>query len=417
MYRKFLILCFLFCLGLSNAYGEDGRPLTKAHVLTVIESHDGGVGGVSIDQLGYVYIGDFHEHVWRLDPVSNQITSYFSGLYGASGNTFDRNGNLYHANFYGDSISRIARSGEVTTVLSEGLGGPVGIVFDADNNLLICNCSDQTIGKLTPDGKLSVFAKSDHFSCPNGITKNDQGDFFVVSFSSPKIIRITPDGEVSVFANTGGNGVGHIVFLRGVFFATSFIDNKIYRITGQGKVSLFSGTGERSVKDGVVEEAAFSNPNGIAADPTGRFLYINDYIGDESASGIAMSPFSVRRIELPRLHKIVAYELDNRSSDAAITAYESYRNDPANRGENTEAEINSLGWTYLLKNQYEKAVFIFELNATSYAESWSAFSSLGAAYLRYGKDKPAIKALRRSLELNPDNTRAAARLKKLGGDN
>ena len=99
----------------------------------------------------------------------------------------------------------------------------------------------------------------------NGITRDDDGNVFVVSFSGSKIIKITPEGETSVFADSGGNGIGHIVFLRGVFYATSYIDNKIYRVLPNGKLTLFAGTGERADKDGPVADAAFSNPNGIAA--------------------------------------------------------------------------------------------------------------------------------------------------------
>lgn len=410
-----VLLAGLFALfTVAGANGATQPPLLKANVTTVVASHKGGVGGVVTDQLGYVYIADFHEHVWRLNPVDNQLTRYATGLYGASGNTFDKNGNLYQGNFYGHSISRISRTGDVTSVATENLNGPVGMVFDEAGNLLICSCNDQSIKKLAPGGLVTDFATSADFSCPNGITKNNEGDFFVVSFSGSKIIKITPQGETSVFADTGGNGVGHIVFVRGVFYATSYPDNKIYRINANGDVSHFAGTGERRVKDGLVADAAFSNPNGIAVDPTGSFLYVNDYIGDESANGIATSPFSIRRIELPRLNAIVKHKLGTESIDAAKIAYRSYKNDAMNSGENTENEINNLGWSYMTKNDYEHAIFIFELNANSHPDSWRAFSSLGAAYQRAGKIDPAIDALKKSLELNPDNIKATSRLKELG---
>ena len=243
---------------------------------------------------------------------------------------------------------------------------------------------------------------------------NDDGDFFVVSFSGSKIIKITPQGETSVFADTGGSGVGHIVHLRGVFYATSFFDNKIYRISGEGVVSEFAGSGERKVQDGPVANSMFSSPNGIAVDPTGSYLYVNDYIGDESDNGIARSPFSVRRIELPRLHKVVEYKLETESIEAAGIAYRAYKDDPRNAGEDTEDEINSLGWSYMSKSDYANAISTFELNANSYPGSWRVFSSLGAAYKRAGKRDLAIGTLEKSLELNPENTKATTRLEELG---
>jgi tetratricopeptide (TPR) repeat protein len=203
------------------------------------------------------------------------------------------------------------------------------------------------------------------------------------------------------------------VFSRGVFYATSFFDNKIYRITGDGTVSHFAGSGERIVKDGPVADAAFSSPNGIAVDPTGSYLYVNDYIGDASANGIARSPFSIRRIELPRLHEIIKHKLDTESTDAAKIAYRAYRDDSATSGEDTEDEINLLGWSYMSKSDYEKAIFTFEVNANSYPDSWRVYSSLGAAYMRAGENDLAISTLEKSLELKPDNIKAIERLKEL----
>jgi len=407
---------FLALFALTGAHGAPTPPIAKAEVTTVIDRHNGGVGGLVVDQLGFLYIADFHENVWRYNPADQQVSPHAAGLYGASGNTFDKNGNLYQANFYGHSITRIARSGEQTTVAADNLDGPVGMVFDDAGNLMICSCNDQSIKKLAPDGLVTTFAKSAAFNCPNGITKNDAGDFFAVSFSGSKIIKITPGGETSVFADTGGSGVGHIVFVRGIFYATSFFDNKIYRITGAGEVSHFAGSGERNVKDGLVVDAEFSSPNGIAVDPTGSFLYVNDYIGDEASNGISRSPFSVRRIELPRLHKVLEHALDTDSLEAAQIAYQSYRDDPINSGEDTEDEINALGWSYMTKNDYENAVFTFEVNARSHPESWRVFSSLGAAYMRAGKNRLAIEVLENSLALNPENSRATARLKELNGE-
>ena len=412
------ILLTVFCAFLASfvAQAADEPPILKANVTTIVDRHDGGVGGVVVDKLGYVYVADFLESVWRLNPVDGHIEAYAAGLYGASGNAFDKNGNLFQANYYGNSVVSISRSGALTTVASDDLDGPVGMVFDDDGNLLICSCNDQSIKKLSPAGKVSTFATSDSFSCPNGITRDDDGNVFVVSFSGSKIIKITDEGESSVFADSGGNGIGHIVFLRGVFYATSYLDNKIYRVLPNGKLSLFAGTGERADKDGPVSDAAFSNPNGIAADPTGSFLYINDYIGSESASGVAGVPFSIRRIELPRLHKIIEHKLQTESPEAAEIAYGIYKSDPDNEGEITENEINSLGWTYLLKNDYENAIFSFELNTNSYPDSWTAFSSLGAAYMRAGDSDLAIDALEKSIELNPENTRTIARLEELRDD-
>ncbi len=383
-------------------------------VTTLIESHPGAVGAVLVDRMGYVYLADFRESVWQLNPVNLEMRRYVDGLYGASGSAFDKNGNLYQASFFGHYISRISRSGEVEVVADEGLAGPVGLAFDDEGGLLVCSCNDGAVKRVDAEGQVTSFATSDHFNCPNGITKDDEGNFYVVSFSGSKVIRITPDQDVSVFADSEGKGLGHITYVRGVFYATSYWDNKVYRITSSGDVTVLAGTGERGQSDGKGATALFSNPNGIFADPTGTYLYINDYIGDPKSSGLAKTPFSVRRIELPSLTRTLDHYLTHGSIEDMREAYQEFTSNPALAGEHTESGLNALGWTYLGEDKHAEAVALFELNAAAHPESWRVFSSLGAGYMRLGESKKAIEVLQRSLELNPDNGLAKARLVTLG---
>ena len=406
------LILFFVLLSMSQVCTAE-RPIDIPIVTTPIENRFGGVGGVIGDDMGYIYISDFLENIWRLNPDSQQVSGYATGFYGASGSAFDKNGNLYQANFFGNSISRVDRNGSVSTFAQDGLSGPVGMVFHNDGDLLVCNCGDQTVKKITTSGVVSTFATSGLFNCPNGITKDGQGNYLVVSFSGSKIVQISPDGDTSLFADTGGNGIGHIVAVRGVYYATSYYDNLIYKITKNGEVSVFAGTGERTDRDGIALEAAFSNPNGIAVDATETYLFVNDNVGLEAAIGLSAKRFSIRRIELPRLARILEFSIDNESPSEAERAYWQYIKDPSHKGEETEAEVNSLAWKYLLSNRYDAAILAFQLNAEMHLNSWIAFNGLGAAYLRAGQNDSAIEALQRAIELNPDNQRAIERLRKL----
>ena len=86
----------------------------------------GAVGGVATDALGYVYIADFRNAVWRLSPDGG-LEKLADGLYGASGNAIGPRGYLYQSSFNGNYVSRISRTGEVETWVDEGLSGPVGL--------------------------------------------------------------------------------------------------------------------------------------------------------------------------------------------------------------------------------------------------------------------------------------------------
>ena len=240
----------LLLLSLNSTAFAQHSPITEPLVTTVLVSHPGAVGGLLTDQLGYVYIADFADTVWRFNPHTKEMKPFATGFYGASGNTLDKNGDIYQASFYGNSISRISRAGEIVTVAADELNGPVGMVFNQANELLVCNCNDQTIKKIDLEGNVSDFAKSPDFNCPNGIAKDADDNIYVVSFSGSKIVKITPEGTASVFADSQGNGLGHIAMVNGVFYATSFNDNKVFRITSDGTLTLLAGNGTRGQKDG-----------------------------------------------------------------------------------------------------------------------------------------------------------------------
>ena len=389
-------------------------PVREPTVTTLVGRHQGWVGGLIVDQLGYLYVADFQETVWRVDPYRAEVEPWARGLYGASGNTFDASGNLYQASFYGGSVSRIERGGESTVVISEGLDGPVGMVFGASGELYVCSCNDRTIKKAEKDGEVTTFATSEHFVCPNGITRDDDGNLYVVSFSNPKVVKVTPEGEASVFADSGGKGLGHITRLRGVFYATSYWDNKVYRITADGEVTLLAGTGVRGEKDGPGRTAEFSNPNGIHPDETGTYLYVNDYVGDPSAVGTARTPFSVRRIEIPNLSRILEHELSSGSLEGAKAVYRTLLSEPSHAAQDWHLELDALGWTFMMRDQIAEAAAVFELNLESNPDWWKAHGSLGAAKLELGENARAVEMLKKSLELNPKNVAAKQQLRRLG---
>ncbi len=104
------------------------------------------------------------------------------------------------------------------------------------------------------------------------------------------------------------------------------------------------------------------------------------------------------------------------SSDGMAPALQRYRS--LKTGNDTtydfkESELNELGYEFLGLKQTSEAIEVLKLNAEEYPASSNVYDGLGEAYMDHGDNELAIRNYKRSLELDPGNTNAAAMLKKL----
>lgn len=78
-----------------------------------------------------------------------------------------------------------------------------------------------------------------------------------------------------------------------------------------------------------------------------------------------------------------------------------------------ESALNALGYRLLAMKRPLDAVAILALNVELFPDSGDVYDSLGEAYMAAGRKELAIANYRRSLELNPQNFNAVAKLKEL----
>ncbi|TJY37057.1 tetratricopeptide repeat protein [Pontimicrobium aquaticum] len=71
------------------------------------------------------------------------------------------------------------------------------------------------------------------------------------------------------------------------------------------------------------------------------------------------------------------------------------------------------GYDYIAQNKTENAVFIFELGASLYPDSWNMHDSLGEAYYKNNQKEKAIEHYNKSLELNPQNDNATKMINEI----
>jgi DNA-binding beta-propeller fold protein YncE len=254
------------------------RSLTE-----VINGHS--VGGVTVDAVGDLYVADFGDIVWKITPDGERHV-FASGLYGASGNAIDNDGNLLQSSFYGNSITKIDRNGQAKLFVTSGLNGPVGIAVERQTgDIYVANCRGNSIAKIAPDGGVSSFAKSDLFKCPNGISFGPEGNLYVVNYRDNKMLKIDAKGVVTPFTTVSEKGLGHLCFKDDRFYVTASQSHAVYEVKLDGTANRVLGNGERGVVDGAGARARLSFPNGIAYSLFGPRLYINEFV-NESASAL-----------------------------------------------------------------------------------------------------------------------------------
>ncbi len=198
-----------------------------------------------------------------------------TGLNAPGGLAIDGNGNVYVANKWDDSITKIAAGGSVSVFASGGgLSGPYGLTVDGSGNLFAANLNNNTISRIAPDGTVSLFASG--LSLPYGLAFDTRGDLYAANEYDATIARIAPDGSLSLFASGGGMnypvGLAYVASNGNLYAANSGSDS-ISEIAPDGSVRpLVAGNG-------------LSFPLGLASDENGDLYAAN--LGNATISKIA----------------------------------------------------------------------------------------------------------------------------------
>ncbi|WP_422860102.1 serine hydrolase [Flagellimonas sp. S174] len=82
-----------------------------------------------------------------------------------------------------------------------------------------------------------------------------------------------------------------------------------------------------------------------------------------------------------------------------------------------EGVLNNTGYDFILDDDLERAIEIFQINVEKHPNSFNAFDSLGEAYMLNGNTALAIENYRKSMELNPANTNAIQMIKRINENN
>ncbi len=167
------------------------------------------------------------------------------------------------------------------TVAATGFKGPEGVTVDREGNVY-GGGTDGVIRKLSPDGKVSEFARTG--GRPAGMALDRQGNLFVCDVGKAGVLKVSPSGPVSLFADQAGNMKLPLpnfpVFdAEGNLYVSNSTDHvltDIEQVMEEIRNPVPKGTLVRFRPDGRGEVVATGLyfANGIAIDPKEEAVYV-----------------------------------------------------------------------------------------------------------------------------------------------
>jgi D-alanyl-D-alanine-carboxypeptidase/D-alanyl-D-alanine-endopeptidase len=108
--------------------------------------------------------------------------------------------------------------------------------------------------------------------------------------------------------------------------------------------------------------------------------------------------------------------IENEGIETATRTYWELKENQTDEYVLGENQLNTLGYSYLREEEYKKAISVFKINTEAFPNSSQAYDSYGEALMNNNDNALAIANYKKSVELNPGNTRGIEILKKLGVD-
>ena len=173
----------------------------------------------------------------KLNPSNpGNATVWATGVPGANGIAFDKNGNLYVSTFSAGTILIIPPTGGEAKLFAEKLGTPNGIAFDKNNIMYVVSTRNASIWRieLNADGTLKNMAeyiKDPKLVGGDGLQVDSAGNVWVVANARNALVAVTPDKKVIDVAKNDNNGPLEAPASLVIVGKTVYIANADFEIT------------------------------------------------------------------------------------------------------------------------------------------------------------------------------------------
>jgi sugar lactone lactonase YvrE len=265
-----ILLCLLCCLAFSKS----------SHSQTVSTFVDVNIFGARItdallfDNQGNLYGADYSGNsVYKISPTGS-VSTLISGLNSPNGLALDSQGNLFICDNTGNNIYKIDGSGSLSD--SFAITSPAGIIKDLNSDtLFFTTYTGNQLMKLAPDGSILPWFSGSPLNGPVGLCYDNQGQLYLANFNDRNIYRVYRDSlqYLARLPGTTSSALGSISYAFGSIWATNLQNHKIYRVfkNYQDSVVLYAGS-TAGFTDGALDSAKFRQPNGIVAKNDSLFI-------------------------------------------------------------------------------------------------------------------------------------------------
>lgn len=195
-------------------------------------------------------------------------------------------------------------NGDGGLATSAPLVSPMGIAMDADHNFYVADQYYAQVFKITPQGRISVFAGAGNGAgtasgvsalsttlAPSGVAVGPSGDVYITDSQSNLVYKVDQKGNIKIFAGTGGQGssgdlgpatsaklnqpFGVAAGLGGDVFIAETAGHRIRKVDRNGIITTFAGTGvlDNGLENVLATKSPVPFPYGVAVDSVGNVYY------------------------------------------------------------------------------------------------------------------------------------------------